>query len=193
MGGGFLRSLVWSMSGSVTRVETHGQGTSHNTPRSLKPVTQGRFPKTREALKKINFSQYTVYRKSSEVDCRRFRKARLQIINIKLSCTSFQLLSGQVLVGSVDCQRYQSLCQSQNVRAYPEIRLYSSNMRPDHYMWVYVYLFKNSGQIFRHAGKDFWKCHDEWLEPRSTCLNHCVCLGAIMVGTEMLIRWEHGL
>uniref|UniRef100_A0A674NY36 DnaJ homolog subfamily C member 10 n=1 Tax=Takifugu rubripes TaxID=31033 RepID=A0A674NY36_TAKRU len=45
-----------------------------------------------------------------------------------------RLLLGQVLVGSVDCQRYQSLCQNQNVRAYPEIRLYSSNMKPDHYM-----------------------------------------------------------
>ncbi|CAG02636.1 unnamed protein product, partial [Tetraodon nigroviridis] len=45
-----------------------------------------------------------------------------------------RLLSGQVLVGSVDCQLYQSLCQSQNVRAYPEIRLYSSNTKPDRYM-----------------------------------------------------------
>lgn len=38
MGGGFLCSLVWSMSGSATRVEAHGQGTSHNTPRSIKPL-----------------------------------------------------------------------------------------------------------------------------------------------------------
>uniref|UniRef100_A0A8P4K3E6 DnaJ homolog subfamily C member 10 n=1 Tax=Dicentrarchus labrax TaxID=13489 RepID=A0A8P4K3E6_DICLA len=40
-----------------------------------------------------------------------------------------RLLSGQILVGSVDCQRFQSFCQSQNVRAYPEIRLYSGNAR----------------------------------------------------------------
>uniref|UniRef100_A0A8P4GP67 DnaJ homolog subfamily C member 10 n=1 Tax=Dicentrarchus labrax TaxID=13489 RepID=A0A8P4GP67_DICLA len=45
-----------------------------------------------------------------------------------------RLLSGQILVGSVDCQRFQSFCQSQNVRAYPEIRLYSGNARqPERY------------------------------------------------------------
>uniref|UniRef100_A0A3Q1AR92 DnaJ homolog subfamily C member 10 n=1 Tax=Amphiprion ocellaris TaxID=80972 RepID=A0A3Q1AR92_AMPOC len=38
-----------------------------------------------------------------------------------------RLLSGQILVGSVDCQRFQSFCQSQSVRAYPEIRLYPGN------------------------------------------------------------------
>lgn len=53
---------------------------------------------------------------------------------------TFQLLSGQILVGSVDCQRFQSFCQSQNVRAYPEIRLYPSNNRqPDRYMYVPYY------------------------------------------------------
>ncbi|XP_057707537.1 dnaJ homolog subfamily C member 10 isoform X2 [Corythoichthys intestinalis] len=36
-----------------------------------------------------------------------------------------RMLSGQVAVGSVDCQRFRSFCQSQDVRAYPEIRLYS--------------------------------------------------------------------
>lgn len=36
MGGGFLCSLVWSMSGSDARVETHGQGTTHDTPRPVK-------------------------------------------------------------------------------------------------------------------------------------------------------------
>ncbi|XP_060944265.1 dnaJ homolog subfamily C member 10 [Limanda limanda] len=46
-----------------------------------------------------------------------------------------RLLSGQILVGSVDCQRFQSLCQSQGVRAYPEIRLYPGNARqPDRFM-----------------------------------------------------------
>ena len=48
-----------------------------------------------------------------------------------------QLLSGQILVGSVDCQRFQTFCQSQGVRAYPEIRLYPGNARqPDRYMYV---------------------------------------------------------
>uniref|UniRef100_A0A3Q3VXR0 DnaJ homolog subfamily C member 10 n=1 Tax=Mola mola TaxID=94237 RepID=A0A3Q3VXR0_MOLML len=46
-----------------------------------------------------------------------------------------RLLSGQILVGSVDCQHFQSFCQSQNVKAYPEIRLYPDNKRqPHHYM-----------------------------------------------------------
>uniref|UniRef100_A0A7N9AVN8 DnaJ homolog subfamily C member 10 n=1 Tax=Mastacembelus armatus TaxID=205130 RepID=A0A7N9AVN8_9TELE len=43
-----------------------------------------------------------------------------------------RMLSGQILVGSVDCQQFQSFCQSQSVRAYPEIRLYPGNARqPD--------------------------------------------------------------
>uniref|UniRef100_A0A8P4KET3 DnaJ homolog subfamily C member 10 n=1 Tax=Dicentrarchus labrax TaxID=13489 RepID=A0A8P4KET3_DICLA len=46
-----------------------------------------------------------------------------------------RLLSGQILVGSVDCQRFQSFCQSQNVRAYPEIRLYSGNARQSYNGW----------------------------------------------------------
>ncbi|XP_030284460.1 dnaJ homolog subfamily C member 10 [Sparus aurata] len=46
-----------------------------------------------------------------------------------------RLLSGQILVGSVDCQQFQSFCQSQNVRAYPEIRLYLGNTwQSDRYM-----------------------------------------------------------
>lgn len=36
MDGGFLRPLVWSMSGSDTRVETYGQGTTHDTPTLFK-------------------------------------------------------------------------------------------------------------------------------------------------------------
>uniref|UniRef100_A0AAQ4P4Y7 DnaJ homolog subfamily C member 10 n=1 Tax=Gasterosteus aculeatus aculeatus TaxID=481459 RepID=A0AAQ4P4Y7_GASAC len=45
-----------------------------------------------------------------------------------------RLLSGQILVGSVDCQRFQSFCQGQSVRSYPEIRLYPGNSRqPDRY------------------------------------------------------------
>ncbi|KAM9343047.1 dnaJ homolog subfamily C member 10 isoform 2-T2 [Pholidichthys leucotaenia] len=45
-----------------------------------------------------------------------------------------RLLAGQILVGSVDCQDFQTFCQSQNVRAYPDIRLYPGNPRqPDRY------------------------------------------------------------
>ncbi|AWP13690.1 putative dnaJ -like subfamily C member 10 [Scophthalmus maximus] len=44
-----------------------------------------------------------------------------------------RLLSGQVLVGSVDCQRFQAFCQGQGVRSYPEIRLYHSQ-QPDRFM-----------------------------------------------------------
>uniref|UniRef100_A0A8C9WX35 DnaJ homolog subfamily C member 10 n=1 Tax=Sander lucioperca TaxID=283035 RepID=A0A8C9WX35_SANLU len=46
-----------------------------------------------------------------------------------------RLLSGQILVGSVDCQRFQSFCQGQNVRAYPEIRLYPGNTRQSYNGW----------------------------------------------------------
>uniref|UniRef100_A0A672Z424 DnaJ homolog subfamily C member 10 n=1 Tax=Sphaeramia orbicularis TaxID=375764 RepID=A0A672Z424_9TELE len=46
-----------------------------------------------------------------------------------------RLVSGQIMAGSVDCQRYQTFCQSQGVRAYPEIRLFSGSTRqPDRYM-----------------------------------------------------------
>uniref|UniRef100_A0A672Z2T1 DnaJ homolog subfamily C member 10 n=1 Tax=Sphaeramia orbicularis TaxID=375764 RepID=A0A672Z2T1_9TELE len=40
-----------------------------------------------------------------------------------------RLVSGQIMAGSVDCQRYQTFCQSQGVRAYPEIRLFSGSTR----------------------------------------------------------------
>ncbi|CAL9689741.1 unnamed protein product [Knipowitschia caucasica] len=43
-----------------------------------------------------------------------------------------RLVSGQILVGSVDCQRFQTFCQSQGVRAYPELRLYSGGPRTTH-------------------------------------------------------------
>ncbi|XP_063789393.1 dnaJ homolog subfamily C member 10 isoform X2 [Pseudophryne corroboree] len=36
-------------------------------------------------------------------------------------------LSGLINVGSVDCQKYSSLCSQQYVQAYPEIRLYPAN------------------------------------------------------------------
>uniref|UniRef100_A0A1A7YN79 DnaJ homolog subfamily C member 10 n=2 Tax=Iconisemion striatum TaxID=60296 RepID=A0A1A7YN79_9TELE len=46
-----------------------------------------------------------------------------------------RMLSGQILVGSVDCQNFQTFCQGQGVRSYPEIRLYTgSTKQPDRYM-----------------------------------------------------------
>uniref|UniRef100_A0A8C7YPA0 DnaJ homolog subfamily C member 10 n=1 Tax=Oryzias sinensis TaxID=183150 RepID=A0A8C7YPA0_9TELE len=45
-----------------------------------------------------------------------------------------RLVAGQILVGSVDCQRFQTFCQSQGVRGYPEIRLYPGNtLQPNRY------------------------------------------------------------
>ncbi|KAJ8253137.1 hypothetical protein GJAV_G00209540 [Gymnothorax javanicus] len=35
-----------------------------------------------------------------------------------------RFLSGQISVGSMDCQKHHSFCQQESVRAYPEIRLY---------------------------------------------------------------------
>lgn len=35
-----------------------------------------------------------------------------------------RMLNGIIKVGSVDCQKYHSVCQSEGVRAYPEVRLY---------------------------------------------------------------------
>uniref|UniRef100_A0A667WXH0 DnaJ homolog subfamily C member 10 n=1 Tax=Myripristis murdjan TaxID=586833 RepID=A0A667WXH0_9TELE len=46
-----------------------------------------------------------------------------------------RLISGQILVGSVDCQRFQPFCQSQGVRSYPEIRLYPHNTRQSYNGW----------------------------------------------------------
>ncbi|KAI4788989.1 hypothetical protein KUCAC02_035504 [Chaenocephalus aceratus] len=40
-----------------------------------------------------------------------------------------RMLSGQIQVGSVDCKRFQTFCQTQGVRAYPEIRLYLGDPR----------------------------------------------------------------
>uniref|UniRef100_W5L659 DnaJ homolog subfamily C member 10 n=1 Tax=Astyanax mexicanus TaxID=7994 RepID=W5L659_ASTMX len=41
-----------------------------------------------------------------------------------------RMLSGVINVGTVDCQKHHSLCQSENVRAYPEIRLFPQNSNP---------------------------------------------------------------
>ncbi|XP_074550800.1 dnaJ homolog subfamily C member 10 [Halichoeres trimaculatus] len=46
-----------------------------------------------------------------------------------------RMVSGQIQVGSVDCQQFQSFCRSQNVRAYPEVRVYTGDTRqPDRFM-----------------------------------------------------------
>uniref|UniRef100_A0A672KN65 DnaJ homolog subfamily C member 10 n=1 Tax=Sinocyclocheilus grahami TaxID=75366 RepID=A0A672KN65_SINGR len=45
-----------------------------------------------------------------------------------------RMLSGIVNVGTVDCQKHHSFCQGENVRAYPEIRLFPQNSnRRDQY------------------------------------------------------------
>lgn len=55
----------------------------------------------------------------------------------KLCLLPLQMVSGQILVGSLDCQRFQTFCQSQGVRAYPEVRLYAgSTKQPDRYASV---------------------------------------------------------
>lgn len=43
-----------------------------------------------------------------------------------------RLVSGQVRVGSVDCQRFSNFCHQQGVRAYPELRVYSGGTRNTH-------------------------------------------------------------
>ncbi|XP_048390279.1 dnaJ homolog subfamily C member 10 isoform X3 [Stegostoma tigrinum] len=40
-----------------------------------------------------------------------------------------QRLNGTVNVGSMDCQKFYSMCQKENVQAYPEIRLYPLNAK----------------------------------------------------------------
>ncbi|XP_069841290.1 dnaJ homolog subfamily C member 10 [Dendropsophus ebraccatus] len=46
-------------------------------------------------------------------------------------------LNGLINVGSVDCQRYSSLCSKEYVQAYPEIRLYPANRDNPNYYHVY--------------------------------------------------------
>ncbi|KAJ0005975.1 hypothetical protein NQD34_015869 [Periophthalmus magnuspinnatus] len=48
-----------------------------------------------------------------------------------------RLVSGQINVGSVDCQRFQTFCQSEGVRAYPELRLYSTGFKKMHQFTTY--------------------------------------------------------
>uniref|UniRef100_A0AAY4ERN4 DnaJ homolog subfamily C member 10 n=1 Tax=Denticeps clupeoides TaxID=299321 RepID=A0AAY4ERN4_9TELE len=45
-----------------------------------------------------------------------------------------RMLNGMISAGSVDCQKHHGFCQGENVRAYPEIRLYPQNSnRGDQY------------------------------------------------------------
>ncbi|XP_077435845.1 dnaJ homolog subfamily C member 10 [Vanacampus margaritifer] len=57
-----------------------------------------------------------------------------------------RMLSGQILVASVDCQRFKSFCQSQKVHSYPEIRLYSGGSRT-----AYRHTTYNSWQRDAHS------------------------------------------
>ncbi|XP_068101515.1 dnaJ homolog subfamily C member 10 [Hyperolius riggenbachi] len=47
-------------------------------------------------------------------------------------------LSGLINVGSVDCQKYSSLCSKEYVNSYPEIRLYPTNRDNPHYYHGYT-------------------------------------------------------
>lgn len=46
-------------------------------------------------------------------------------------------LNGLINVGSVDCQKYSSLCSQQNVQAYPEIRIYPAHRENRNYYQPY--------------------------------------------------------
>ncbi|XP_018415010.1 PREDICTED: dnaJ homolog subfamily C member 10 [Nanorana parkeri] len=46
-------------------------------------------------------------------------------------------VSGLISVGSVDCQKYSSLCSKEYVNSYPEIRLYPANRDNPHYYFAY--------------------------------------------------------
>ncbi|XP_072274522.1 dnaJ homolog subfamily C member 10 [Pyxicephalus adspersus] len=46
-------------------------------------------------------------------------------------------VSGLINVGSVDCQKYGSLCNKEYVNSYPEIRLYPANRDNPHYYFTY--------------------------------------------------------
>lgn len=66
------------------------------------------------------------------------------------------MLSGIVNVGSVDCQKHHSICQGENVRAYPEIRLFPQNSnRRDQYQYVFR-TFCNSNTITHTVQQVKW-------------------------------------
>ncbi|XP_075465010.1 dnaJ homolog subfamily C member 10 [Ascaphus truei] len=89
-----------------------------------------------------------------------------------------RLLNGLINVGSVDCQKYSSLCSQEHVQGYPEIRLYPGNVdSPNHYFpyngwhrdshslrsWALTYLPKVSVDLTPESfsekvlnGKDHW-------------------------------------
>uniref|UniRef100_A0A8D0HRS0 DnaJ homolog subfamily C member 10 n=1 Tax=Sphenodon punctatus TaxID=8508 RepID=A0A8D0HRS0_SPHPU len=48
-----------------------------------------------------------------------------------------RLLNGLIVVGSVDCQKYFSLCHQENVQGYPEIRLFPQKSMTDHHYYSY--------------------------------------------------------
>ncbi|CAI9613809.1 unnamed protein product, partial [Staurois parvus] len=86
-------------------------------------------------------------------------------------------LSGLINVGSVDCQKYNSLCSKEYVNSYPEIRLYPANRdNPNYYLtysswqrdayslktWAVSYLPKLTAHLTPEtfekvlSGKDHW-------------------------------------
>lgn len=82
MGGGFLRSLVWSMSGSDTRVETHGQGTTQTTPTFMKKnIVTGCITSKENSFNKLVRHGFW-----------QFIKALLHMMYIRLSPTFLTLL-----------------------------------------------------------------------------------------------------
>lgn len=58
-----------------------------------------------------------------------------------------RLVSGQVWVGSVDCQRFSTFCQNQGVRAYPELRLYTGGTRKSHQFSTYNGWHRDSNSL----------------------------------------------
>ncbi|NXP88441.1 DJC10 protein, partial [Passerina amoena] len=48
-----------------------------------------------------------------------------------------RMLNGLISVGSVDCQKYYSFCHQENVRGYPEIRLFPQKSNTAHHYYSY--------------------------------------------------------
>lgn len=161
MGGGFLCPLVWSMSGSDTRVETYGQGTTHDTPRPFKQFST--------FTEKMVFNKMATYpntcRNSSGVDCYwRFIKALLQMIDIKLILVYF--FPAAIRTGSGWFCWLSALSVT------------LSESKCEGISWNPPVLQQHQGQplyvsIFTPAYKDFCKCHVNLLERwelRDMCL-----------------------
>lgn len=58
-----------------------------------------------------------------------------------------RMVSGQVFVGSVDCERFHTFCQSQGVRSYPELRLYAGGTRRSNQFTNYNGWHRDSGSL----------------------------------------------